>query len=220
MKIAVISDSVDFTQFLTLGLKRVKAKVYTFRTFNDFIASGKNVELAMVNMNESLLRLIRKYTKLHPARMQEIRYILFQQSAELLSLIISTAIRQGAVGFISARAQQDEVAQAIEKAEAGGQYFSPDLREELVNIFLNESEAPQEHDESMESVITERLCKGMPSKSIARELNLRDYHVQYYKKIILRKWNVRSMKELDIAVKKSSIDTISPVALQRLPQTG
>jgi DNA-binding NarL/FixJ family response regulator len=113
---------------------------------------------------------------------------------------VKKAIDQGAVGYIPKSCSSHEMLSALRIVLQGDIYIPPKLlgKVSLAN-FSTANSGDIEHSQSTltarQVAVLDRMAKGLPNKSIARELNMAEGTVKLHVAAILRILNVRNRTE-------------------------
>lgn len=110
---------------------------------------------------------------------------------------IAHALRAGARGAVLKNADNSELAQAIRIVAQGGDYISPDIRQQL------EADPPVPDLTSRQSEILESMVRGLTDRDIAQQLGLRTESVSEHVGAIRQKIGAANRTEaVAIAMRK------------------
>jgi DNA-binding NarL/FixJ family response regulator len=111
---------------------------------------------------------------------------------------VTQALRAGAHGYMTKEHAVDDLAMAIRRVAAGGQFLSPGIGEELVlNLALHPEEAASHTRlSSREFRVFEMLVSGKRGSEIAQELLVSEKTVSTHKKNVMQKLSLESTSEL------------------------
>ena len=110
---------------------------------------------------------------------------------------IAQALRNGAHGAILKNADNAQLAQAIRKVASGGEYVSPEIRQQLA------VEPPIPDLTPRQKEILASMIRGLTDRDIARQLGIRQDGVNEHVSAILRKIGAANRTEaVAIAIRK------------------
>ncbi len=106
-------------------------------------------------------------------------------------------LNAGADGFISKLAEENEIRNAIDQMFSLGKYINSNLKEKIVNAYLNnELINPFEKLSSQEFQVMNLLVQGAGNLEICNSLDLKPTTVTTYKNRIFDKLDVKNIAEL------------------------
>lgn len=117
-------------------------------------------------------------------------------SAESTEDTITTLVGLGVEGFISKRAQPNEIANAITTIFDGGDYYGDDISRILYKINNAKTEDETIELTARENEIVQLLCDGLSAKEIAARLFITHRTVELHKENIFKKLGFRNSIEL------------------------
>jgi len=192
MKILLLDDHALFRAGLRLLLGTIRHNLTTFEagSINEamaIIARHPDMQLCLLDLNlhneNGLLAM--DQLKLAAPDMA----VVVVSSSDDVSLI-RKCLDAGAMSFISKSAAPETLAKALRYVLAGSVYLPPKLYD-----FGNEPEksacvlSPRQRD------VLRGLCRGLPTKSIARDLSLSEHTVKEYITAVFRLLNVHNRTE-------------------------
>jgi DNA-binding NarL/FixJ family response regulator len=115
---------------------------------------------------------------------------------------IFKAISEGAKGYLPKNTSREELADAIRAIAAGGEYFSPEVADIMLNSYIKK--AKQKNQPSMnldeltkrEKEILTMLAEGIPNQEIAAKLFISIRTVESHKSHIMQKLNLHTTAEM------------------------
>ena len=106
-------------------------------------------------------------------------------------------MREGAAGYLTKRADPDEIIKAIRKISAGSKYISSSLAEKLAHEIDKGSDKPRHKLLSTrEYQVFIQLASGRSVDEIATELSISDKTVRQFRSRLLRKMRLKNNVEL------------------------
>ena len=106
-------------------------------------------------------------------------------------------MREGAAGYLTKRADPDEIIKAIRKISAGSKYISSSLAEKLAHEIDKGSDKPRHKLLSTrEYQVFIQLASGRTVDEIATELSISDKTVRQFRSRLLRKMRLKNNVEL------------------------
>jgi len=182
------------------GLKR------TLSTTEDFVVVGESPELtgiaqSMKDLTPDLLLLNTGLCKRPVGELvQEIRKVsphtkilaIAEYSCEMKVL---TSVKFGISGFISKKADQEEVLKAVKEVALGKDYFTPEVTRILIKGLLSGRKAENLFSER-ELEIMNLICQGVTNEAIAGQLFLSESTVATHKRNIMKKAGVKRTSDL------------------------
>lgn len=111
--------------------------------------------------------------------------------------LILDAVRAGAKGYLLKGAGLDEVLRAVRVVAAGGSLLEPAITERLLESMeriLRGGRGPEILTERERAILT-LIARGLPNKTIGKELHLAERTVKFYTSIIFRKLGVANRAE-------------------------
>ncbi|NNC82787.1 MAG: response regulator transcription factor [Flavobacteriales bacterium] len=120
---------------------------------------------------------------------------------------ILKALCSGAVGYISKKADQEEIVEALKIVQKGGSYMSPHIAREIVTHFARpkEEQKPQLLTERQLEII-QRLVDGLSYKEIADQLYVSVETVRSHIKKMYRALEVNNKAEAIALYLRGEID--------------
>ena len=107
------------------------------------------------------------------------------------------AMREGAAGYLTKRADPDEMVKAIRKISQGSKYISSTLAEKLAHEIDKGSDKPRHKLLSTrEYQVFIQLASGRSVDEIAQELSISDKTVRQFRSRLLRKMRLKNNVEL------------------------
>jgi two-component system, NarL family, invasion response regulator UvrY len=107
------------------------------------------------------------------------------------------AMREGAAGYLTKRADPDEMVKAIRKVSQGSKYVSSTLAEKLAHEIDKGSDKPRHKLLSTrEYQVFIQLASGRSVDEIAQELSISDKTVRQFRSRLLRKMRLKNNVEL------------------------
>jgi DNA-binding NarL/FixJ family response regulator len=205
MNIALIDDHTLLSEMLSKALTNSMdgAVVRAFNSAEQFLANNFNEwepqliisDLLMPGLNgielaEKAIQLLGPHCK----------FILLTSVTDVHT--IKSAMRQGYNGYLGKDSSVEELVEAIQVVNDGGQYISKPLKNSLVKFMFADEEvvlylSPREKD------VLLQVCAGKTPKEIAYDSKLSIYTVQQYIKTVMRKFKVNRTTDLVLfAIKK------------------
>ena len=110
---------------------------------------------------------------------------------------IFQALRAGACGYLSKRAQPEKVIAAIQEAREGGVPMTPEIARKVIGQFRNEATAAAEVEQltDREKEVLELVMHGLSNKAIAERLSVTVAAVKWHLQHIYEKLHVHSRTE-------------------------
>jgi len=117
---------------------------------------------------------------------------------------IEEALKQDVAGYILKEDNSSELEQALKNVSKGYRYFTPKIMTQMMDGMLmnRKGEKPSEYRTRLGS-LTGRECdvlslvmNGLSGKEICTQLNISESTMKTHKMNLVRKMNVRNMKEL------------------------
>ena len=107
-------------------------------------------------------------------------------------------IRAGAMGYLTKGSTLEETKEAILTVDSGKKYICPQMREELADMFLNNSKRPVGLDQlsTREKEVSHCIQKGNTSREIAETLNISVRTVEVHRSNILKKLKLKNSLSL------------------------
>lgn len=120
----------------------------------------------------------------------------------------SKLLKVGAAGYLTKRADADEMLLAIRKVHAGQRYISADIAQELaLKPFSDESTSPFDQLSGRELQITLMVIMGHRVQEISEKLSLSPKTVNSYRYRVFDKLNLRNDVDLTrLAIKHGIVD--------------
>ncbi len=106
---------------------------------------------------------------------------------------IRSAIEAGASGYLPKEIDHNELIEAIHIIHEGGNYYSKDISNKLINSYLNKE---KQNLTPREKEIVALVCDGLTNKEIADRLSISVRTVDCHKNNILQKLGLRSSVDL------------------------
>ncbi|GAL85371.1 fimbrial Z protein; signal transducer [Sporocytophaga myxococcoides] len=108
---------------------------------------------------------------------------------------VFTSVKAGVAGFISNKADREEVIKAVLEISSGNDYYSPEVTKILMKgLFAGRGTDIQFSER--ESEIMNLICQGITNDSIASQLFLSENTVATHKRNIMKKAGVRRTSDL------------------------
>ena len=114
---------------------------------------------------------------------------------------VHRSIEAGAMGFIPKSASPAELSDALQQALAGRTWLPPALSRQLAP-----GPAPVQPLSPRQRQVLQALCRGLPTKLIARELALSEYTVKEYIAAIFQALGVHNRTEAVVAASRLGLE--------------
>jgi DNA-binding NarL/FixJ family response regulator len=192
MKVLLLDDHPLFRAGLRLLLKTLEPKANTFEagTIDEALdLAGKHPDLSLclldINLrNENGLDALAKLKVL----VTDLAVVVVSACEE--SALIRECINAGAMSYIPKSAEPEILSEALKSVLAGKIYIPPHIMDdEPVGLTQTVAISPRQMD------VLRCLCRGMPTKSIAKELELSEHTVKEHINNIFHNLNVRNRTE-------------------------
>ena len=182
------------------GLKK------TLNSVKDFIIVGESPDLTdllllMKDLNPDILFL---ETGLCKRPIAELLLDIKKVSPKTKILAISdcscemkvfTSVKAGVAGFITKKADREEVINAVLEISSGNDYYSPEVTKILMKgLFAGSGTNIQFSERELE--IMNLICQGITNSSIANQLFLSENTVATHKRNIMKKARVKRTSDL------------------------
>ncbi|MDB0601843.1 response regulator transcription factor [Tenacibaculum maritimum] len=142
-----------------------------------------------------------------------------EQKTIILSSLSDTKLVQemvelGADGFLEKSCASEHIIKAIKSVHLGVQYFSDDIKNNLLNLYITKKSDGTKEDSNLERIksLTEREMEVLKlvaaeknSTEIADILNVSSRTVETYRRSLLKKLNVRNAVGLAMYAVKNNI---------------
>ena len=204
MKILIIDDQSLFRAGLSLLLAQLLSAVEggaqitqaeSAQQAIDIIKSGNNFDLALLDWYmpgmEGMEALIELRNRMPSGR-------IIVMSGDLNPAVIQAAVDNGSAGYIPKDTPTDELTKALQLVAGGGVYFPVVALQESISDTVITGNVAQTIEASFPK-LTARQCdvlkamvKGLPNKSIARELNIAEDTVKQHLSAVYQCLNVQS----------------------------
>jgi DNA-binding NarL/FixJ family response regulator len=204
MKILLLDDHALFRAGLRLLLttfnsSHIILEAGTTANALEIAAQHPDLELCLLDLNlrnEIGLLALDKIKTAIP----EIAVVIVSSSED--AVLIRKCLDAGAMSYISKSSPPEELSQAIQQVLGGSVYLPPTMYSE-VNDVVNPSIvlSPRQRD------VLLGLCRGLPTKSIARELGLSDYTVKEYVSAVFQLLSVHNRTEAVIKASQMHLFT-------------
>ncbi len=106
---------------------------------------------------------------------------------------VRSAIEAGASGYLPKEIDHNELIEAIHVIHEGGNYYSKDISNLLINSYLNKE---KQNLTPREKEIVALVCDGLTNKEVADRLSISVRTVDCHKNNILQKLGLRSSVDL------------------------
>ncbi len=132
---------------------------------------------------------------------------------------VRETLRMGADGFVVKDASVEELLMALRSVMAGKKYLSPDVSAQVVDSFLNPTEASKrsrlERLSNRERSILQLIAEGRTNRSTAEFLSVSPKTVEKHRGSLMRKLGLRNVAELTmVALELGIIER--PLSIGRL----
>ncbi len=108
---------------------------------------------------------------------------------------VFTSVKAGVAGFITKKAEREEVIKAVLEISSGNDYYSPEVTKILMKgLFARKGTDIQFSERELE--IMNLICQGITNGSIADQLFLSENTVATHKRNIMKKAGVRRTSDL------------------------
>ncbi|MCR6639254.1 MAG: response regulator transcription factor [Sporocytophaga sp.] len=182
------------------GLKK------TLKSVKDFIIVGESSELTNlpVFMNDLKPDILFLEIGLHKRPLAELVLEIKKVSPKTKILAISdcscemkvfTSVKAGVSGFISKKADKEEVINAVVEISSGNDYFTPEVTKILMKGLFAGRRVDNNFSER-ELEIMNLICQGVTNDSIASQLFLSENTVATHKRNIMKKAGVKRTSDL------------------------
>lgn len=125
--------------------------------------------------------------------------------------LVQEMIALGANGFLDKTSASDHIIEAIRAVHKGAQYFSDDIKNNLFNLYVNETKEEQPEEE-FDGYLTEReiavlklIALEKNSSEIAEQLNISIKTVETYRRKLYKKLQVKNVVGLAMYAVKNNI---------------
>lgn len=120
---------------------------------------------------------------------------------------VQQAIGAGAHGYILKNASLQEMGNAINSILSGGSYISPSISRNLIYQIGQNEQTPRLKLSPNERNLLDLLGQGFTTDEISLKLNISPHTINNYRKVLLKKFNVRNVSQLTLtAFRESYID--------------
>ncbi|MCF2488117.1 response regulator transcription factor [Dyadobacter sp. CY347] len=172
-----VVQAIDFTK----GMEAIKSQSFSLIILDIGIPGGKNLEM---------IKKIRGYQP-------NVSILIYSGYDEQLYGL--SFIRAGADGFLSKNSTSAQIKTAIKMVAEKEKYFSPELRESLIEKLLNKETGTKSILQTLSPVelrVTQLLVEGYWNRDIARLLDLKSSTVSTFKQRIFAKLGVKDVIQL------------------------
>ena len=202
MKILLLDDHALFRAGLrlllsTLGRHSTTLEAGTIDEAMTIAIAHPDLQLCLLDLNlrnENGLMALAKIKSVAP----DVAVVVVSSSDE--PALVRTCLDAGAMSFISKSAEPEILAEALRHVLAGSVYLphrlldsESDAHEQAVTL------SPRQRD------VLRGLCRGLPTKSIARDLLLSDHTVKEYIAALFRLLNVHNRTEAVIKASRMKL---------------
>jgi DNA-binding NarL/FixJ family response regulator len=192
MKVLLLDDHSLFRAGLRLLLKTLEPKAITFEagTIDEALdLAGKHTDLSLclldINLrNENGLDALAKLKTIVP----DLAVVVVSASEE--SALIRECIHAGAMSYIPKSAEPEILSEALKSVLVGKIYIPPQIMDDApAGLQQTVTISPRQID------VLRCLCRGMPTKSIAKELVLSEHTIKEHINNLFQILNVHNRTE-------------------------
>ncbi|MGL1886392.1 MAG: response regulator transcription factor [Reichenbachiella sp.] len=110
--------------------------------------------------------------------------------------LIRTLIEAGANGFLIKNASQPELVSAVKKVHAGGEYYSPEVKDTMMHTLKTKDHIGAAYLTDRERLILKLLADGNTTIDIAYKLTLSPHTIDTHRKNLLNKLDKKNIASL------------------------
>lgn len=192
---------IDDHALVRLGLKKILSRFNEIKILSDFSSAAEaleqldNVKPDLVLCDISLPEMDGiEFTKKAKAKHPDLKVIMLSSHKE--EFYVLKAVEAKADGFLHKDVLENELIEAIQRVNQGGNFYSQDISQIIINSFVNGDKPSIPQLSAREKEVLHFLVEGLSNKEIADKLFISSKTVDNHRANILKKLNLKNNVQL------------------------
>ncbi len=192
---------IDDHALVRLGLKKILSRFDQIKILSDFSSAAEalkqldNVKPDLVLCDISLPEMDGiEFTKKAKAKHPDLKVIMLSSHKE--EFYVLKAVEAKADGFLHKDVLENELIEAIQRVNQGGNFYSQDISQIIINSFVNGDKPSIPQLSAREKEVLHFLVEGLSNKEIADKLFISSKTVDNHRANILKKLNLKNNVQL------------------------
>lgn len=192
---------IDDHALVRLGLKKILSRFDQIKILSDFSSAAEalkqleNVKPDLVLCDISLPEMDGiEFTKKAKAKHPDLKVIMLSSHKE--EFYVLKAVEAKADGFLHKDVLENELLEAIQRVNQGGNFYSQDISQIIINSFVNGDKPSIPQLSAREKEVLHFLVEGLSNKEIADKLFISSKTVDNHRANILKKLNLKNNVQL------------------------
>lgn len=193
---------IDDHSIVRLGLKKILSRFDDLKILSDFSSAAEALEQLKHTQPDVVLCDISlpemdgiEFTKKAKNKHPDVKVIMLSSHKE--EFYVLKAVEAKADGFLHKDVLENELLEAIKRVHQGGNFYSQDISQIIINSFVNGGDKPSIPQLSTrEKEVLHFLVEGLSNKEIADKLFISSKTVDNHRANILKKLNLKNNVQL------------------------
>jgi DNA-binding NarL/FixJ family response regulator len=192
---------IDDHALVRLGLKKILSRFDQIKILSDFSSAAEalkqldSVKPDLVLCDISLPEMDGiEFTKKAKAKHPDLK--VFMMSSHKEEFYLLKAVEAKADGFLHKDVLENELIEAIQRVNQGGNFYSQDISQIIINSFVNGDKPSIPQLSAREKEVLHFLVEGLSNKEIADKLFISSKTVDNHRANILKKLNLKNNVQL------------------------
>ncbi|WP_299463770.1 response regulator transcription factor [uncultured Microscilla sp.] len=192
---------IDDHALVRLGLKKILSRFDEIKILSDFSSAAEaleqldNVKPDLVLCDISLPEMDGiEFTKKAKSKHPDLKVIMLSSHKE--EFYVLKAVEAKADGFLHKDVLENELIEAIKRVNQGGNFYSQDISQIIINSFVNGDKPSIPQLSAREKEVLHFLVEGLSNKEIADKLFISSKTVDNHRANILKKLNLKNNVQL------------------------
>jgi DNA-binding NarL/FixJ family response regulator len=192
---------IDDHALVRLGLKKILSRFDQIKILSDFSSAAEalkqldSVKPDLVLCDISLPEMDGiEFTKKAKAKHPDLKVIMLSSHKE--EFYVLKAVEAKADGFLHKDVLENELIEAIQRVNQGGNFYSQDISQIIINSFVNGDKPSIPQLSAREKEVLHFLVEGLSNKEIADKLFISSKTVDNHRANILKKLNLKNNVQL------------------------
>lgn len=192
---------IDDHALVRLGLKKILSRFDQIKILSDFSSAAEalkqldNVKPDLVLCDISLPEMDGiEFTKKAKAKHPDLKVIMLSSHKE--EFYVLKAVEAKADGFLHKDVLENELIEAIQRVNQGGNFYSQDISQIIINSFVNGDKPSIPQLSAREKEVLHFLVEGLSNKEIADKLFISSKTEDNHRANILKKLNLKNNVQL------------------------
>ncbi|EAY27192.1 response regulator transcription factor [Microscilla marina] len=192
---------IDDHALVRLGLKKILSRFDEIKILSDFSSAAEALEqldhvkpdLVLCDISLPEMDGI-EFTKKAKSKHPDLKVIMLSSHKE--EFYVLKAVEAKADGFLHKDVLENELIEAIKRVNQGGNFYSQDISQIIINSFVNGDKPSIPQLSAREKEVLHFLVEGLSNKEIADKLFISSKTVDNHRANILKKLNLKNNVQL------------------------